>query len=353
VRRDEWILPVIDRRITHSYSDPLDLIWLRAASRLDMNVERSAEVYASWDGRGTLSLSASEALDADDSLAQLVFHEICHALVAGPEGRLRPDWGLDNATSRDLVFEHACHRVQAALAMPYGLRDFFAVTTEWRPYWDALPPDPLAPSDDPALPLAHRGVRAAGAAPFAEVLRDALGATAAIADLVRDTAPAQSLWRRTRARHASGFLRHDDTGLTCGTCAWFQGARRGALCRQAAREGRERVPIATDSVACERWETVLSNESCATCGACCREGFDRVELRRGDGARKLHPRLVSTDRFGPFLARPEGRCVALGGDGEAAAYRCTIYTDRPRACAEFEVGGAACLIARRRVGKSA
>ena len=85
-----------ERVVSTRYDDPLDLIWLKAARDLGMRVERSAEVYASWDGDQTLSLSAPRGLDADDSLAQLIFHEICHALVAGPEGVRKPDWGLDN-----------------------------------------------------------------------------------------------------------------------------------------------------------------------------------------------------------------------------------------------------------------
>jgi Fe-S-cluster containining protein len=98
----------------------------------------------------------------------------------------------------------------------------------------------------------------------------------------------------------------------------------------------------------------LGDSDCATCGACCREGFDRVEVRARDLVRGKHAALVSADAFGEFLARPQGRCVALEpkyvqDDG----YRCRIYADRPRACAEFEVGGDACLTARRRVGLSA
>jgi hypothetical protein len=343
---------VTTRVSTHAYDDPLDLIWRRAAERLGMRVERSDAVYASWDGARTLSLSNPGGLDDDDSLAQLIFHEICHALVAGPEGRRRPDWGLDNTSERDLVFEHACHRVQAALAQPYGLRHFFAVTTEWRPYWDALPEDPLAPSDDPALPIARRALLASEQPPFAEALRDALSATAALADVVRPDAPEGSLWRLTRARHASGFLQHEDPSLRCGACAWFHRGSRGPSCRQAAQKGRDRAGVHRELAACDRWEPRLTAESCETCGACCREGFDRVELRRGDTLQKTRPELVHNDRFGPFLPRPDGRCVALQGDGRAAAYRCTVYAARPRACAEFEVGGAACLVARRRVGKT-
>jgi hypothetical protein len=344
---------VTTRAISHEYTDPLDSIWLEAARRLGMRVERTHDAYASWDGRGTLSIAAPSEFDRDDSLAQLLFHEICHALVAGPEGQTKLDWGLDNESERDLVFEHACHRVQAALAHPFGLRDFFAVTTEWRPYWDALPEDPLAASDDPALPIARRAFSRAAEPPYRETLSAALTATADIADAVRPFVPETSLWRRTRARHASGFLRHDAPELTCGTCAWFHRSSRGFGCRQAARLGRRDVALSAELRACERWETALGAESCAPCGACCREGFDRVELRRRDALAKRHPELVQVDRWGAFVPRPGGRCVALDGDGRAeSGYRCRVYADRPRACAEFEIGGEACLIARRRVGLS-
>ena len=55
-------------------------------------------------------------MDPDDSLAQLIFHELCHALVAGEHAFEREDWALCNLDGRDLIFEHACHRVQAALS---------------------------------------------------------------------------------------------------------------------------------------------------------------------------------------------------------------------------------------------
>lgn len=340
------------RSISHEYSNPLDLIWLEAARRLGMRVERSPHVYASWDGNHTLSLASPADLDPDDSLAQLILHEICHALVAGPDGFRVPDWGLDNHSERDLVSEHACHRVQAALAAPYGLRAFFAVTTDHRPYWDALPENPLAACDDPALPAARRAFARAEQAPFRDVLTEALRATADLADLVRPFAPEGSLFRLTRARHPSGFLESQDPSQRCGECAWFQRAGRRQICRQAAQAGHAPVLLRELSVACERWEPALTESSCASCGACCREGFDRVELRRREGLLKKRPDLIRVDNYGTFVPRPLGRCLALTGDGAEAPYRCSVYVDRPRACADFEVGGAACLVARRRVGLS-
>jgi hypothetical protein len=132
----------VTREITSHYEDPLDRIWIACAERIGLSVVRGSHVYASFDGERTLTLCTRAEFDPDDSLAQMILHELCHGLVAGP-GAARADWGLSNEDARDLVLEHACHRVQAALADRHGLRALFAVTTEWRPYWDALPIDPL------------------------------------------------------------------------------------------------------------------------------------------------------------------------------------------------------------------
>lgn len=88
------------RRPNHRYHDPLALIWLRCAERIGFRVRRTPEVYASADGRGTISIGTDEILDPDDSLAQMIFHELCHALVEGEAGWRQPDWGLGNAVGR-------------------------------------------------------------------------------------------------------------------------------------------------------------------------------------------------------------------------------------------------------------
>jgi hypothetical protein len=120
------------RTIQSNYQDPADLLWLQAAAALGIAVQRSADAYAAWDGRGTLTLASAEHLDPDDCLAQMIFHEVCHLLVSGEAARNLPDWGLDNTSAKDLVYEYATNRLQAALAQAYGLRDFLAVTTVWR-----------------------------------------------------------------------------------------------------------------------------------------------------------------------------------------------------------------------------
>ena len=116
----------------HTYSDPLDVIWTQLAGHLGWRIERSTEVYAAWDGHGTLTLASSDTFDPDDSLAQMIFHEICHALVEGQERWSQPDWGLCNTDARDLAQEWAAVRVQAALADAHGLRKFLAPTTDHR-----------------------------------------------------------------------------------------------------------------------------------------------------------------------------------------------------------------------------
>lgn len=352
------------RTVTHRYEDPLDAIWIACARDIDLDIVRSDDVYASFDGEHTLTLCKSASFDADDSLAQMILHELCHGLVAGKKGAGRPDWGLSNTDERDLVLEHACHRVQAALADEYGLRALFAVTTEWRPYWDALPIDPLrVGGDDPAIARARTAFERAHNGPWAHAIQTALMRTAQLAATLRDAGVASdSLWALTTPMHRAGFPLSERDDATCASCAWSHTHKRVTRCRQAqardvARssvidgEGIADRFIAPTDRACVRYEPRLSEDSCAPCGACCRQGFDRVEVRARDVVKRRHLALVSRDNFGEFLARPGGLCVGLTRSEEG--YRCTIYADRPRACADFEVGGDACLSARRRVGLSA
>lgn len=363
----------MSRTIHHRYDDPLDLIWLHCLRELGFELARSDQVYASFDGERTLTLSTREHFDADDSLAQLIFHELCHALVSGKRGVQRADWGMENIDVRDLEQEHACHRLQATLADEHGLRGLFAVTTEHRAYWDTLPIDPLGPGDDSAIPVAREAFERARRQPWHQALQTALRRTAVLAAGMRELAlPSDSLWGRTQPLHASGFPLASEPGNTCGGCAWSgvrggtaatQGGEAVRSCRQSVlRHGqanlrRRPALVRPDAEACVRFEPRLDQTSCQSCGACCREGFDRVEIGQREHkalrAERLRALLV-VDGFGPHLPRPDGRCVALEPDEPRAApsYRCTIYTDRPRACADFAVASDACLTARRRVGLS-
>lgn len=89
---------------------------------------------------------------------------------------------------------------------------------------------------------------------------------------------------------------------------------------------------------------------CTTCGACCREAFDAVEIAPDDPFVRLHPDLVIRTPFGKTGVRRDGsRCACLMGGGEAP-YHCTVYGDRPQTCRDVEVGGEACRWARERLG---
>lgn len=346
---------------THKYTDPLDHVWVTAARRIGFRVERTRDAYAATPGGRVLLLGDPASLDADDSLAQMILHELCHSLVEGEASFDVRDWGLDNETERDVPREEACLRLQAALTARHGLRRFFAPTTDFRAFYDALAEDPLSPRNDPTITMAVLGFRRADKAPWAPHLRDALEATAAIAlrahaftspeNGTRDDAPAeQDLYSVVDApprRHPTGLpgSAHRAPSETCGTCTWRTARGR---CRQA--DGA-RVDAALP--ACERFEPELD---CRDCGACCRAAYDTVQVGARDPVRKKHPELVVVR--GPFLeiARRGDRCSALfGGEpGDAGAppvpFTCSIYEDRPKSCRDFERSGEHCLTARRRLG---
>lgn len=377
------------RPITHRYEDPLDRVWLTAAAGVGLRIERSAECYAATDGRGVLTLGTDETLDPDDCLAQMIFHELCHSLVQGPESFDEPDWGLCNQTDRDLPREHACLRLQAFLSRPYGLGDVLAPTTEHRAFYDALGLDPLA-GDDRSVRLARVGAVRSRRAPWAPHLQRALEATSAFAraltrvgahhrpvvsgeagrpdrELVttsdvsrhgrppndeRRRPPLASLWERAvepAARHPTGLFAHPTpAGATCGDCAWQRLAgpgRRVPRCRQA-----DDARVEPSWTACARFEPALD---CQRCGACCREAYQVVEVSARDPFVTRHPDLLDRVDGRLALRRVAGRCPPLRGDGTPGAlFTCEVYEDRPKTCRDFERGSAHCLDARRRLGLS-
>jgi len=191
----------MERQITHQYRDPLDLIWLHVAESCGITVVRDPEVFASWDGARVLRIGTPATLDPDDSLAQMILHELCHALVAGPDGFSQPDWGLDYDDPQHMVFEHAALRLQAALADEFGLREFFASTTDFRQYYDRIPADALAKRpndpgpDNPAIHLARSAIPRLGERGWAKPIRHGLTATQQIASIIFDSVPKHSLWK--------------------------------------------------------------------------------------------------------------------------------------------------------------
>lgn len=179
------ILPV-SRQAQHEYLDPLDTIWIRAIEMMGLKVVFSSSAYADFDGRGTLAIGTTRILDSDDCVAQIVFHEICHWLVEGEDSVHEVNWGVTNTSLRDLKREYASLRLQAALAAPFGLRAFLANTTDHRAYYDALPKNPFAASDDGSAELAQIGLQRSTESPWAPALGNALSATQKI---VAATAP--------------------------------------------------------------------------------------------------------------------------------------------------------------------
>ncbi len=186
--------PTPVRKIEKTYADPLALVWTHAAAQMGIRIERSAEVNASWNGDGVLTIGTPETLDPDDSLAQMILHEVCHALCEGPESLQKPDWGLDNFNPAKRVHEHACLRLQAALADQVGMRSFFASTTMFRTYYDRLPADPLAAGDDPSIEMARAAWVRAQHGPWAAPLREAMERTAQIARALHGATTEDSLW---------------------------------------------------------------------------------------------------------------------------------------------------------------
>ena len=330
--------------VTSRYIDPLAEVWLGAARRIGLRVVRTEHAYASTDGRGTLAIGSDDTLDADDSLAQMIFHELCHSLVEGERSFAAPDWGMDNTDPSHDWREHACLRVQWVLAGRHGLRGVFAPTTDFRTsFWDQLSGDVLADRTDRSVQAAISGLRRAELAPWAPALGEALAATARIADAARPYAEPASLWSTARpvpALHPSGL----PAGCrgTCGECAWRYEQRDVTRCRQAAAK------VVVDAwPGCERFEPALD---CQDCGACCRAAYHSVEVGRRDPCVRAQPSFV-VDRGTYLEIRRNGdHCGALEQRGKR--YLCVIYDDRPKTCRDFTLGSDNCLIARRRVGLS-
>lgn len=179
---DQYVRPIRCR-----YLDPLDLVWIATCKRLGLHVRRDPSIFSMTDGTGLLALGPRADLDPDDTLAQMVFHEICHWLAAGRESFELRDWGFDLEPHVD-VRELAALRVQAALADRFSLRTQFAPTGFYRQYYDRLGDDPMPALDDSAQEteaetLGRRALALADTKPWAEPLTAALGATSAMREL--------------------------------------------------------------------------------------------------------------------------------------------------------------------------
>jgi hypothetical protein len=341
----------VAREVTHRYIDPFAQVWLGAARRIGLRVNRTPDAYAATDGNGSLAIGVDATLDPDDSLAQMIFHELCHSLVEGPDSFSKADWGMDNTGPDHDWREHACLRVQWVLAGRHGLRGVFAPTTDFRMFWDTLSGDVLADRTDPSVQAAILALRRADQPPWAPALGEALAASARIAADAAAFASDAMLWAEVEPRrtlHPAGLPAGDASG-SCGTCAWRFEHRGASKCRHTDAKIDPAWP------ACERFEAALD---CQTCGACCRAAYHSVEVTPRDPVVKKQPAFI-VDRGTYLEIRRDGdRCAALhGGAVENVAarpttsrYHCVIYDDRPKTCRDFTLGSAHCLTARRRVG---
>lgn len=368
------------RQPTHRYDDPLSRVWLACAERIGFRIVRTPDAYASTDGRGTVLLAVDELFDPDDSLAQMIFHELCHALVEGDEGEKRVDWGIGHAIGKNPWREHACLRLQAYLAGRVGLRDFFAPTTDFRvSFWDSLPADPFtAPPEsggrrERSCVAARIAAWRASQTRWAPHLELALASSAVIAAATPSLTPSEtpkayptkllatdqvgnqplpSLWSRVAeppAAHPAGHapVAAHFSGLGCAGCAWGFVERRRLRCRHAPAK-----LLPGDAPACWRFEPAAELE-CQTCGACCREAYHAVEISSREPLNRSHPEWVVVQDSRRKLLRNGNRCAALsGGNTTTESFACDIYQYRPRTCREFTRSSANCLDARRRVGLS-
>lgn len=181
--------PGWQRPVRARYVDPLELVWLATLHRFGLRLRRDPAIYSMTDGQGLLALSTRDDLDADDSLAQMALHEICHWITNGADSFEQRDWGFPLWDQID-VREHGCLRLQAWLADAHGLRAFYAPTSGFRQYYDKLPPDPLQPLDDTeweaaAVRIARDAARRARLPLWWGPLQAALAATAGIRQNVR------------------------------------------------------------------------------------------------------------------------------------------------------------------------
>lgn len=320
-------------------TDPvLDQLWIDAARELGVEVVRGGDAYVHYDGK-RLFIADDEHLDADDRVAQLVFHELCHGLTQGEHNWNTPDWGLDNTNPEHAWRELACLRLQAALVDTFGLRGVLFPTTPERPYYESLPAHPLepaaeAPDGSPlavspveiqALRLAQEAAKRAHERPYRPVLVHALTET--------------MRHMKLPLHPVSDVPWHGQQSLTCGTCAW---RAENKFCQQVVSA----TACEDDTRACVRHRQKID---CLRCGACCRSAYDAVYIDPREKIIKTQPDLVGIQGFVYYIRRSGDRCAALSGPPQGP-YCCSVYSDRPKTCRDFDNAGRHCLDARRKLG---
>lgn len=129
----------------------LERQWCEEFASFGMRCSFDNDCFVAWDGAGSVLLAAREEYDADDTVAQLIFHEFCHWLVEGRSAYGRFDWGLSNEDDRHLANEHAALRLQAFFNDRFGLREWLYPTTVHLEAYRRLGAKPLTDPMEPAL----------------------------------------------------------------------------------------------------------------------------------------------------------------------------------------------------------
>lgn len=113
----------------------LDEVWAGLLRAADFSLVRRSTSYVWYDGAGEIAIAPDEELDADDTLAQIILHELVHFLVQGEGSRHAPDWGLDNLSDRDAYLEEAALVMQLRLLTAWQLEQVLVPTTDFRSYY--------------------------------------------------------------------------------------------------------------------------------------------------------------------------------------------------------------------------
>ena len=124
----------------------IEAVWRAAVEQLGFAVVRTNEAYATSDGRGAIAIGVDAALDGDDAFAQLVFHELCHAITQGQAAMRNLIGGSTTFPSTSFASTPACgcrrrsHRRSACARRWPRRRRIARTTTRCRHYrWRRAP----------------------------------------------------------------------------------------------------------------------------------------------------------------------------------------------------------------------
>jgi hypothetical protein len=132
-------------------------------------------------------------------------------------------------------------------------------------------------------------------------------------------------------------------GAVCGGCVWHYRGGRGRAVERCRRHGKQRV--GAEVPACAGFSAQLD---CMSCGACCREAYQAVEVGPRDPFVKLHPERLERLDGRLNIRREAGICACLAP--KVGTWPCVVYADRPKTCRDFEKGSDNCLFARQQLG---